>query len=1101
MSSQPKLILKLERDSSPFTPRSPQNLPLPLTPRSPQNLPMPLDDHESFATPLDGQDDHKSFLAELRVAEEELGLSGLANSTDSRHVKGRKPRGKDKAKGQSGEHRRMSSQPKLILKLERDSSPFTPRSPQNLPLPLTPRSPQNLPMPLDDHESFATPLDGQDDHKSFLAELRVAEEELGLSGLANSTDSRHVKGRKPRGKDKAKGQSGEHRRAEEDCPVNSVSEQRRDHGRSNAPRVGKDDFFKSRSESVHVQDKIPSGKLRMSRGRGPPYAGEGPRVSKPLERQRPILLALAIRAPTAQKIIGMAGLHFLRREARRMRRLTRPRKYTEPAHRCASEPNAGWGPAALRAAKKGAKRCWRLSVIERRRRQRAAATTTRIGNGQTTSGGDEQQPRRREQARPQWTDDPAAARTCAGAECTRRTQSAGAQRKDADRSAEGGRRRPGQTAARTTTTSAGADRSAEGGRRRSARAAPRTTTTSGRRAQRRGREAAINTSGGPDNDDKRAQSAAQRAGGGDQHERRPGQRQRGAAATRTGSKWRRDSARRAGGNRRNGGDNERRRQQQRQCSGGQQAATRFGADDEREGGDKTAAIRFGADDERAEGDKTVATTSVDANDNNVRRRRAQRRGREAVTAAPRTTGKRRRAGGRPIYADRERVAGSGEHANERRQRANSAGRRRSAREDVGRGKGSSSLLPSLLLLPSFLFSPAPVPPLLPAPPSLLLCPPRRPSSCAWCPPLVPPLVPAPVPPLSPAPRPSSFARPPPLLFRPPAVPPLPSPIQPRREWLHLLIENVACTFFILFHNNNFDLVRKKNDAPRIRTGCLTTGCDGAIQTFRIQRYHWARGSFGTEYGAARAKHDGPTLPPGVWQTLVLLLAAAAVLEPVAENRRIAVAADADVVKTVVLGDAEGGGSGKNRPALARGIGALKTLTAALIAVPAQTAEHPQSLGLVPNGLIASGQGSVKHGARLKRVSLDVDAGVVGAENRGASAPVRKWRGMRPIRSVGVIGNNEVLGLADVAAPVGAEGRGRGGDDVRGLPLQDGVGGSGAGSGEAAGSSGVGGGEVGVSLRRSTIVLSLGHQRRKLTSTPPLDLAVTSGATSKRRGGE
>ncbi|KAJ7669834.1 hypothetical protein DFH06DRAFT_1320879 [Mycena polygramma] len=110
----------------------------------------------------------------------------------------------------------MSSQgkpPSLTLKLERDDSPFTPRFPQNLPMPVTPRSPQNLPMP----------LDGQDEHERFLDELRNAEEELGLPGLANSPASGHAKGRKPRGKGKAKGKSGERRRPGEDCPVNSVA--------------------------------------------------------------------------------------------------------------------------------------------------------------------------------------------------------------------------------------------------------------------------------------------------------------------------------------------------------------------------------------------------------------------------------------------------------------------------------------------------------------------------------------------------------------------------------------------------------------------------------------------------------------------------------------------------------------------------------------------------------------------------------------------------------------------------------------------------------------------------------------------------------------
>lgn len=80
----------------------------------------------------------------------------------------------------------MSSQPQLILKLKRDSSPFAHRSPQNVPMPPAPCSLQNLPMPLDSEDRvLPMSLDGEDDHETFLAELRAAEEELGLPGLAN----------------------------------------------------------------------------------------------------------------------------------------------------------------------------------------------------------------------------------------------------------------------------------------------------------------------------------------------------------------------------------------------------------------------------------------------------------------------------------------------------------------------------------------------------------------------------------------------------------------------------------------------------------------------------------------------------------------------------------------------------------------------------------------------------------------------------------------------------------------------------------------------------------------------------------------------------
>ncbi|KAJ6450015.1 hypothetical protein C8R47DRAFT_1230423 [Mycena vitilis] len=66
----------------------------------------------------------------------------------------------------------MSSQSNpatLTLKLERDTSPFTPRSPP----PFTPRSPQNYPVKLDS--------DSNSEDKNFLIELREAEEELELA--------------------------------------------------------------------------------------------------------------------------------------------------------------------------------------------------------------------------------------------------------------------------------------------------------------------------------------------------------------------------------------------------------------------------------------------------------------------------------------------------------------------------------------------------------------------------------------------------------------------------------------------------------------------------------------------------------------------------------------------------------------------------------------------------------------------------------------------------------------------------------------------------------------------------------------------------------
>ncbi|KAJ7613285.1 hypothetical protein DFH06DRAFT_1146941 [Mycena polygramma] len=68
----------------------------------------------------------------------------------------------------------------LTLKLERDSSPFTPRSPKNFPVQLD--------------------SDSENEDKTFLVELRKAEEEFGLAppGLATPPRSAQAKTRKPR---------------------------------------------------------------------------------------------------------------------------------------------------------------------------------------------------------------------------------------------------------------------------------------------------------------------------------------------------------------------------------------------------------------------------------------------------------------------------------------------------------------------------------------------------------------------------------------------------------------------------------------------------------------------------------------------------------------------------------------------------------------------------------------------------------------------------------------------------------------------------------------------------------------------------------------
>ncbi|KAJ6480613.1 hypothetical protein C8R47DRAFT_1074346 [Mycena vitilis] len=75
--NQPTLTLKLERDSSPFTPRSPKNFPLQVD--------------------ISSEDEYEKFLADLCNAEEELGLAlppGLATSQGSGQVKARKTRSK-----------------------------------------------------------------------------------------------------------------------------------------------------------------------------------------------------------------------------------------------------------------------------------------------------------------------------------------------------------------------------------------------------------------------------------------------------------------------------------------------------------------------------------------------------------------------------------------------------------------------------------------------------------------------------------------------------------------------------------------------------------------------------------------------------------------------------------------------------------------------------------------------------------------------------------------------------------------------------------------------------------------------------------------------
>ncbi|KAJ7668732.1 hypothetical protein DFH06DRAFT_1126176 [Mycena polygramma] len=287
----------------------------------------------------------------------------------------------------------MSSQgnpPTLTLKLERDSSPFTPRSPQNFPVQLD--------------------ISCEDEYEIFLAELRNAEDELGLAapGLANfpvrgrfgpplpplkptKQASGPAKTRKARGKGKATWNSAN------DRVVDNVQlmYRRTSLKCANARPEIEVQFFEryterkkerpeSTKESPELQlsvpretstpsscqpdpgpreplerDRTPGGTQRTNSAHCARGAPEGPRAPAPLARgvskgtvpkfqrltdkfsrprvdrttpsQKPVPLASAIRAPTPGEILGMPRLDFGGGQARRIARLSRRKKYKRPA--------------------------------------------------------------------------------------------------------------------------------------------------------------------------------------------------------------------------------------------------------------------------------------------------------------------------------------------------------------------------------------------------------------------------------------------------------------------------------------------------------------------------------------------------------------------------------------------------------------------------------------------------------------------------------------------------------------------------------------------------------------------------------------------------
>ncbi|KAJ6517163.1 hypothetical protein C8R47DRAFT_1062861 [Mycena vitilis] len=184
--------------------------------------------------------------------------------------------------------------PTLTLKLERDSSPFTPRSPKNFPLQVD--------------------ISSEDEYEKFLADLCNAEEELGLAlppGLATSQGSGQVKARKTR----SKGRKIEGHRASwsEDASIRLPDPQ----GPAPNRRLERGKILDGKSHRSSARGRPCVGELLHGDARRNGKASKAGKLTNQHTRwrmdrkspcQAPIPLASAVPAATARQVFRVADL-------------------------------------------------------------------------------------------------------------------------------------------------------------------------------------------------------------------------------------------------------------------------------------------------------------------------------------------------------------------------------------------------------------------------------------------------------------------------------------------------------------------------------------------------------------------------------------------------------------------------------------------------------------------------------------------------------------------------------------------------------------------------------------------------------------------------
>ncbi|KAJ6475097.1 hypothetical protein C8R47DRAFT_1076145 [Mycena vitilis] len=260
------------------------------------------------------------------------------------------------------------NQPTLTLKLERDSSPFTPRSPKNFPLQVD--------------------ISSEDEYEKFLADLCNAEEELGLAlppGLATSQGSGQVKARKTR----SKGRKIEGHRASWSV-YQSLQCIIRERKNINTTSCLNDCRLPQKThpfdcpihKAPHPTDALSAVKFLMANHTGAAHAG-GPVlpnffIISPC--QAPIPLASAVPAATARQVFRVADLdlcggkvtssgyfsHLVR--ATNSAAVATQEVFVPRADPQLSErPERGLRTVGGACSKNGAKRCWRLRAMRARR--------------------------------------------------------------------------------------------------------------------------------------------------------------------------------------------------------------------------------------------------------------------------------------------------------------------------------------------------------------------------------------------------------------------------------------------------------------------------------------------------------------------------------------------------------------------------------------------------------------------------------------------------------------------------------------------------------------------------------------------------------------